>query len=353
MIILPILIFIFYIFIFLKLESKKRLDPESTTTKISIVVAAKNEELNIEELFKSLTELDYPKNFYEVIFVDDNSTDSTFNILSSLTEDISNFNVIKAIDKKYEGKRGALQIGIDASLYHNIVITDADCRVSSGLLKSYSGHFNYWNKFIFGVAPYTQEKSFVNSVACFDNFWVHLLTFSFSYHGLPYSAAARNMGFDKRAFNEVGGYAKTTDTLSGDDDLLLREVVKNKMKVGLITNKNAFVFSTAKQSFKELIQQKSRHTSTSNYYTKKVKFNLGVWHFVNYFMLATIFLIPLNIEYIYLILFKIIMDVFIVKHFMQMFSYKFSTIQIIYLQFTYELLLIVYFIKGLSSKTKW
>ena len=353
MIIIPILIFIFYLFIFLKLESKKRSDPESTTTKISIVVAAKNEELNVETLFNSLVKLDYPKNFYEVIFVDDNSTDATFNTLSSLTKDLSNFKVIRAIDKKYEGKRGALQIGIDASLHNNIVITDADCKVSSGLLKSYSGHFNYWNKFVFGVAPYVQKKSFVNSVACFDNFWVHLLTFSFSYHGLPYSAAARNMGFDKRAFNEVGGYSKTTDTLSGDDDLLLREVVKNKMKVGLITNENAFVFSTAKQSIKELIHQKSRHTSTSNYYTKKVKFNLGLWHFVNYFMLASVFLIPLNFEYIYLFLFKMIMDIFIVKHFMRMFSYKFSAVQIIYLQLTYELLLIVYFIKGLFSKTKW
>lgn len=353
MIILPILIFTFYIFIFLKLESKKRLEHQSTTTKISIVVAAKNEELNIKELVDSLKKLDYPENFYEVIFVDDNSIDSTFNILFSLTKEISNFRVLKAKDKKYEGKRGALQIGIDASLHNNIVITDADCKVSSGLLKSYSGHFNHWNKFVFGVAPYTQENSFVNSVACFDNFWVHLLTFSFAYHGLPYSAAARNMGFDKRAFKDVGGYAKTTDTISGDDDLLLREVVRNKLKVGLITTKDAFVYSKTKENIKEFINQKSRHTSTSNFYTSKIKFVLGLWHLINFFMLASIFLIPVSFEYFYLFLFKIIMDVFIVKHFMQMFSYKFSTIQIIYLQFIYELLLIVYFIKGSFSKTKW
>ena len=353
MIIIPLLFFTFYLFVFLKLKSNKRLESQSTNTNISIIVAAKNEQINLIPLFNSLEGLDYPKENYEVIFIDDNSTDSTYEILTDLTKEISNYKVLTADNKKYEGKRGALQIGIENSIFDNIIITDADCEVSSGFLKSYSGHFNLGNKFIFGVAPYTQNKSFVNSIACFDNFWVHLLTCSFANYGIPYSAAARSMGFDKTTFKQVGGYKSTTETLSGDDDLLLREVVKNKLKVGIITNKNAFVFSKTKSRIKELIQQKSRHTSTSNYYTKKVKFALGLWHLINYFMLGSIFLIPINSDYLYLFLFKIFLDIFIVKYFMLMFSYNFSIAQIIYLQLLYEILLIVYFVKGLFRKSKW
>ncbi len=77
----------------------------------------------------------------------------------------------------------------------------------------------------------------------------------------------------------------------------LREVVKNKQKIGLIINEKAYVYSKAKDTFKDFIQQKSRHTSTSNYYTGRVKIILGIWHLLNYFMLFSVLLLPWNISY--------------------------------------------------------
>lgn len=353
MILAIILIFTIYIFIFALLKTLKITTPQCEKCKISVLISAKNEENNINNLLKSLIKQDYPVDKFEVIIIDDNSNDKTFSMLKQQINEFSNFRVIKAENKIYDGKRGALQIGIENSKFENIVITDADCQPNPGFLISYSNQFLTNKKFIFGVAPYFQNDSLINKIACFDNFWVHLLTFSFANIGLPYSAAARSLGFTKETFNSIGGYSNTTDTLSGDDDLLLREIVKTNQNVGLIIDENAIVYSKAKDNFADLIRQKSRHTSTSNYYSNKTKFLLGLWHLINFIMLFLIILSIFNFSFIYLFIIKLTSDVLLVKLFMKTFKYKFSIFEILYLQIFYEFLLIVYFINGVFSKPKW
>ncbi len=73
--------------------------------------------------------------------LNDNSTDNTFELLIDLSKQSENVKIIKAKNKIYEGKRGALQIGIENSTFENIVITDADCEAKSGFLNSYSDQF--------------------------------------------------------------------------------------------------------------------------------------------------------------------------------------------------------------------
>ena len=134
---------------------------------------------------------------------------------------------------------------------------------------------------------------------------------------------------------------------------MLREVVKNNQKVGLILDEKAIVYSTAKESFNDFIQQKSRHTSTSNFYSNKIKFVIGLWHLLNYIMLFSIFLAIINISFIYLFIIKLIVDIILVKLFMKTFKYRFSIFEILYLQILYEILLTVYYLKGVFNKTKW
>ncbi|MCW8849517.1 MAG: glycosyltransferase [Melioribacteraceae bacterium] len=353
MIIAVILIFSIYLFIFFYLKTLKIKQTFSSKCKISVIISAKNESENIDKIFNALITQNYPKDKYEIIFIDDNSTDNTFELLTNLSNQSENIKILKAKNKIYEGKRGALQIGIDSAIFENIVVTDADCVPNPEFLSSYSDQFQSGVKFVFGVAPYIQTGKLINKIACFDNFWVHLLTFSFANIGLPYSAAARSLGFTKELFNDIGGYSNTTDTLSGDDDLLLREVVKKKYKIGLILNEKANVYSKTKDTFKDLIQQKSRHTSTSNYYSSRVKLILGLWHLLNYFMLFSIFFLPLNISYTYLFVIKLSVDIIIIKSFMKTFHYNFSVFEIIYLQIFYEFLLLLYYFKGIFNKSKW
>ncbi len=99
---------------------------------------------------------------------------------------------------------------------------------------------------------------------------------------VPYSAAARSFAFRKTSFERLGGYGKTTETLSGDDDLLLREAVKRKMLIGTVIEPDAFVFSAAPKSFEDYFKQKKRHLQTSFHYLLKQKMFLGFWHLIKF-----------------------------------------------------------------------
>jgi cellulose synthase/poly-beta-1,6-N-acetylglucosamine synthase-like glycosyltransferase len=325
----------------------------SNHLKLSVIIAAKDEEKNIPSLVKSLEELNYPKERFEVIIVDDNSSDRTFQTAKELIKCNSNFYLFKAGAKEFPGKKGALSFGIKKSNNPFIVITDADCTPEKDWLKSYCKKFYDGYDFLFGNAPFLQDHIFVNKVSCFENLRNSLLTFTAAKIGIPYSASARNFGFKRSCFDKINGYKNTTETLSGDDDLLLREAVKNKMKIGTFLNRGSFVFSSTKKNFKDYFEQRARHTKTSFYYMPARQLGLVSWHLANLLFLFSPFLIFFNRFFILLFLSKIFFDLFIVKSFQKKFGYAFNSIEIIYLQVIYELFLVIHFFNAIFKKEKW
>jgi cellulose synthase/poly-beta-1,6-N-acetylglucosamine synthase-like glycosyltransferase len=171
--------------------------------------------------------------------------------------------------------------------------------------------------------------------------------------GLPYTAAARNFGFTAKAFELLGGYSKTKDTISGDDDLLLREAVKNKMKIGVVTETDSLVYSDTKKTFREYFHQKARHTQTSFYYLIKHQIILGFWHLLNLSFLFSPLLMFVNPLFGILLPAKLIIDFGVVKSKQKQFGYRFSIIETFYLQIFYEMLLIIHFFNARFSEVKW
>ncbi len=353
LIFISIIIFAVYNYIFYKLNLNSKSTEEKNGLKLSIVLTAKNEEKNLESLITSLTKLNYSTDSYEVIIVDDNSEDTTLLLAKQLTQSLSNYTIVTTSVKKYGGKRGALQIGIEKAKHPYIVITDADCEPEANWLKEYSNKFLQGYDFLFGIAPFKHGHSITNKLSRFENLRSHILSLSFANIGLPYSAAARSFGFRKKSFNMIEGYKHTTDTLSGDDDLLLREAIKHNMKIGTITEPGAYVYSSTEKYFKDYLRQKARHTSTSNYYLFRNQLLLGIWHLLNLLFLFSPLLIIFTTYFLVLFFIKVIADCFIVKHFMKKFTYKFSLYEIFYLQVFYEFMIVINYINGLFSKDKW
>ena len=325
----------------------------ATELKLSVIVAAKNEEKNIHTLISALKKQSYPSNLFEVIIVDDNSNDNTFEITKSEIQGFSNFKLFRAEEKKYKAKKGALDIGIMHSSNPYIVITDADCIPSTDWLKSFAIKFAQGNDLLFGIAPYQQTKSFVNKIASFENLRAHIIMFAFAKLGFPYSAAARSFGFSRSAFEKINGYKNTIETLSGDDDLLLREAVKNKLKIGMVTSERAFVHSETEKTYSKYKSQKLRHTSTSYHYSLKNKVLLALWHISNIVLLLSSILIFYNSVFFLPIFLKVILDIFLINIFHRNFGYKFNMIEIVILQIIYELQIIYFFILAEKFSAKW
>lgn len=320
---------------------------------ISIVISAKNESKNINGLIDQLSKLEYPPESYEVLLVDDNSNDDTLNLMKDKTKHLINFSVFSLKNSGKTGKREALTFAIHNSKNPYILITDADCRPEKNWIKSYSNKFVEGYDMLFGIAPFYQHKSLINNISCFENLRGLILSFSMASIGLPYTAAARNFGFSKNAFEIVEGYSKTKDTLSGDDDLLLREAVKAKLKIGTILESGSFVYSESKKTFSEYFHQKARHTQTSIHYLKKNQLFLGIWHLLNLVFLFSPLLMLLNPSFGILLPVKLFADLSVVKSLQNKFSYSFSVIEIFYLQIIYEFFLIIHFFRARFTEVKW
>ena len=81
----------------------------------SILIASRNEESNLPELFQSLRNIDYPSNKFEIIIVDDASDDDSFRLISKFCTDSENAKCFR-LDKKnteYFGKKAALKKASD------------------------------------------------------------------------------------------------------------------------------------------------------------------------------------------------------------------------------------------------
>lgn len=257
------------------------------TVDISVIIAARNESKNIVELINSLSLIEYPKSNYEVVIVDDNSTDDTFRIIEKEITQSDNISVYKLDDDEKSGKRDALSLGISKANNPFILITDADCKPGKFWLQAFADKFSEGYDVLFGIAPFIQSKSFIAKISCFENLRTSILSIALASLKQPYTAAARSLGFFKSSFEKIGGYSHTADTLSGDDDLLIREAVRNKMKIGVVTAKDSFVYSRTRNSLGEYLDQRARHTQTASHYLPTRIFLLAFWHGLNLFFLLS------------------------------------------------------------------
>ena len=97
----------------------------------SVVIAARNEELNLPYIIQDLIAQEYPLDKLEVIFVDDRSTDSTNQILKKTCDDYGfiKYVQIENLNEDMTPKKNALSKGIEVASGEIIISTDADCRV--------------------------------------------------------------------------------------------------------------------------------------------------------------------------------------------------------------------------------
>ncbi len=319
---------------------------------ISIIIAILNEEENIKPLIRSLINLNYPKEFYEVIFVNDNSTDNSAKIISEEISEENNFRLINANNKNLPAKKGALEIGIAASNYDLIALTDGDCIVETDWLTNIAEGLET-NDLVFGPAPLIPTKSLVSRFASYESHRTQIINYFTLSIGIPVSATGRNIAYKKSLIFELGGYKSTMDKLSGDDDLIIRETLKHNKKIGVINPNGARVFSDTVKSWKDYFSQKSRHVSTSHNYLPKQQLILAIWFISNLAVTFSVFLSIYNLIFLFPLLLKLRFDVATTKKYPEFAGKDFKVHEIILFEIIYNVTLIVNFINSIFYKDKW
>lgn len=197
--------------------------PEDTTHNgISLIVPLRNEAPNISNLVRTLLELKSPRMPFEIILVDDFSTDETYHLLKKHEQQFSNLKILKSKTPigNLNGKPNALDTGIDAAGYDIIAVTDADMTLNSNWLISIENYFRSDPEIDMICGPtIVRPTNLWGSIQSLD--WSYLMTIaSYSFNaGNPISAIGNNMIFTKQSYRGVGGYEKIPFSITEDFEL--------------------------------------------------------------------------------------------------------------------------------------
>jgi len=253
------------------------------TTTVTVVIAARNEEDKIHLTIEDILNQDYPKHLTEIIIVDDHSTDNTSQIISSYANrgvGLLQLNEDKPLNSY---KKKAIADAIRLSTGDLIVATDADCRMGSKWLSSVVGFYEK-NDLVMISSPvtYFEERSVFERMQTLEFYSLIGTGAAFIGNGRASTCNGANLAYRKDIFYEVGGFKGIDDLASGDDELLLQKVAERyPKKIGFLNLYDAVVFTHAKHTLQEFMQQRRRWASKSIKYKDKkvVALVIGMWLF--------------------------------------------------------------------------
>jgi cellulose synthase/poly-beta-1,6-N-acetylglucosamine synthase-like glycosyltransferase len=239
--------------------------------KISVIIAARNEELHIEACLRSVLGQTYTEagGTFEVIVINDGSSDRTAIIVEALQTEFSNLNLFTT--QGFGGKKPAIAFGITKATGDIIACTDADCLVPETWLAEIARTFTSDKALPVGFVSlpvlYHDEMSFFSKVQSLDFLAFIGLGASLIYLKRPAICNGANCAYLKKAFEEVGGF--TGDRFSsGDDEALMRKVFHtSRYAVRFHDSPAAIVHTHALPTVRGFIRQRIRWASKGKGYT--------------------------------------------------------------------------------------
>lgn len=246
--------------------------------KVSILVAARNEEENIGRTIECILQQDYPKDLLELIVVDDHSTDRTAEIVRSYAGQGVKLLQLRVGDKLNSYKKYAITKAIDAASGEIIVTTDADCRMGPKWVKTVMQYFEEHDSYLVSSPViYSEEKSFFEELQTLEFLYLIGLGAAGIGNGNPTTCNGANLAYRRDVFFEMGGFKGIDNLASGDDELFLHKVAeKYAHKIGFCKSRDAVVFTDAKPDLASFISQRKRWASKSTKYKDKKVVALGV-----------------------------------------------------------------------------
>lgn len=280
--------FFYYVTFFLCFSSHKEdLFISGPLPKVSVVVATHNDIIPLKSLLKNLKEQDYP--CFEVIVIDDRSTDGTKDFIEKEYKDFVRILRIEEENKNTSNKKNALNYGIKAASHEIVLLTDADCLpLSNQWIKQMVQGFGKGKEIVIGYSKYEKRKGFLNKLIQFETFFTGMQYISHAILGKPYMGVGRNLAYNKELFFRNRGFETHEQIIGGDDDLLIQEVANGK-NVSLRINELSQTISIPKTTYIEWFKQKRRHLTAGTYYKFLDKFSLGLFMLSNVFFYFILF----------------------------------------------------------------
>ncbi len=316
---------LFYKKWFLQLQPFKPSQNLFPSLHFSIIIPARNEEENIGKCLQSIILQNYPKNLFEIIVVDDHSTDNTAQIVADFALQHNNIVLIKLADK-LQGKilnaykKKAIDIAISQALGSWIITTDADCLAQQNWLKLYDDYISKTNS-VFVAAPvmFTKGNTIISQFQYIDFMALQAATAATVSVGFHSMCNGANLAYNKQVFIDVKGF-KGIDNIASGDDMLLMNKIKDAYpkQIGYLFNKDAIITTTPMPNWSSFLNQRIRWASKADKYQDKsllpvllaiYLFNLSL--FLMFFV--GLFFSKLLIAFAFLLVIKTLVEWFYIK----------------------------------------
>lgn len=240
----------------------------ATDTTISVIIPARNEEKNIGLLLEALKKQTYPADFFEVIVVDDHSTDST----ARITQGFSFVKLIRLVEDSINSyKKKAIEKGIEAASGELIVTTDADCIPPANWLKTIAA-CKEENNAVFIAAPvvFSTNNSLLQVFQSLDFLVLQGITAASVHKKIHSMCNGANLAYEKKAFEAVNGFSGIDTIASGDDMLLMHKIAtRYPEQVHYLKSKDAIVATEPMKTWKAFFNQRIRWASKAKNYDDK------------------------------------------------------------------------------------
>lgn len=233
---------------------------------ISIIITAKNEEENLKKNLSSILEQDYHN--FEVIVVNNSSTDSTDDVLDSFRAKYPNLYVtflpIRPDDKN--DKKLALSLGMKAAKHDILLFTEPDTKpLSNKWVYEYAKTFDKKKDVVIGACQLEIEKTFFKKYILFDNLFSGIKYTSMALAKKPYMGIGRNMAFRKNLFFDNKGFSSVLNMEDGEDNIFINRITTKENTVVLLSQKS-MVVSSVVDSILSWRNIKTKYLATRRYY---------------------------------------------------------------------------------------
>jgi cellulose synthase/poly-beta-1,6-N-acetylglucosamine synthase-like glycosyltransferase len=301
-----------YLWLGLLKNNPKPSTPASQLPSVSIVIPMRNEETFIETTLSAVNAQKYAGE-WEVIIVNDRSTDKSPEIVRAFCERHPNFSVIDIPQDSPQiaaPKKRALNVGFLAAKGEFLLTMDADCAPTPNWLNSMAACYANGASVVQGSKANNGKKSFLHTYQKLETLGFTLIEAAGYNRNKPLVASAASLGYGKDLFFKCGGFEGLYDLASGDDDMLIHRMAKIKgTKFAYNWDSSAVMPTAPVDSWKALLQQRARWGSNGAKYESKAYsaflfciYAFFVWLFVSpWLVLAGIlplcFLLPFAIKF--------------------------------------------------------
>jgi cellulose synthase/poly-beta-1,6-N-acetylglucosamine synthase-like glycosyltransferase len=254
------LLHILFLIGFLRSNSLRK-KSNTVGTKVTVIIAARNEEKIISNCISSLKNLTYDKSLLQIILVNDKSTDKTKSIMLNETIDLNHFYVIDSddtSDKNLKGKVNALDSAIKIATGDIVMMSDADCIVPPNWVSETVKYYTDNVAMVCGFTKINYKNSFFAKLQALD--WIYLQSLASCSSGIGkiLSCIGNNLSFTKNVYAEIGGYEKIDFSVTEDLALMRRIDSDKKHRVIYPVNPDCAVITEECKTVRELYNQKKR-----------------------------------------------------------------------------------------------